>query len=183
MKITMQTQTVYYREMIGEDWRHVHEYASQEIVSKYQPWGPNTQKESQAFVEEVIKEAKRKPRIRFVFAIVLKATGKTIGAGEFNIRDATNKTGEIGYIVNPEYWGKGIATEAARFLLDFGFAERGMHRIFATCDPKNAPSHKVLEKIGMQKEGLMREDILMKDGWRDSLLFSILKPEWMEGSR
>ncbi|MEG0476039.1 MAG: GNAT family N-acetyltransferase, partial [Carnobacterium sp.] len=99
------------REFIERDWIDVHKYASQEIVCQYQPWGPNSEEESQKFVTEVLIDSKQEPRKRFVFAIIYKE--KMIGAGEFNIRDFINRAGEIAYIVNPDYWGKGIATEVA----------------------------------------------------------------------
>jgi [ribosomal protein S5]-alanine N-acetyltransferase len=179
--VMMESERFYMREFNKNDWEDVHEYASQEIVSQYQPWGPNTPEDSRVFVNEVLVDTQKKPRTRFVFAIVLKASGKLIGAGEFNMRSQANKSGEIGYIINPAFWGQGIATETARMLLEFGFKEMDLHRIYATCDPGNAASQKVLEKIGMVKEGRMREDLAMKDGWRDSLLFSVLKHEWNSG--
>ena len=104
-----------------------------------------------------------------------------IGSGELNIRDIINRIGEIAYIVNPDYWGKGIATEAAKLLIEFGFKELNLHRNYAKCDTRNIGSDKVLGKIGMTMEGRMREDLLIKDGWRDSLLYSILEHEWIGG--
>ncbi|KAA0965970.1 GNAT family N-acetyltransferase [Sporosarcina sp. ANT_H38] len=171
-------ENVIMREMEEKDWIDVHEYASQPAVCRYQPWGPNNEEESELFVKQVIKDAKNNPRTRFVFAVFLKGNGKMIGSGEFNIRDYSNKAGEIGYIINPGYWGMGYATEVAKLLIGFGFENLNLHRIYATCDPRNIGSSKVLEKIGMAKEGRMREDLLIKDGWRDSLLYSILVQEW-----
>lgn len=163
------------REMIDSDWLDVHKYASQDIVCQYQPWGPNTRTDSLDFVNQVIKDSRQVPRERFVFSIIYN--GNMIGAGEINIRDFINKVGEIAYIVNPNYWGKGIATEAATLLIEFGFDVLKLHRIYATCDPRNIGSSKVLEKVGMINEGKIREDLLIKDGWRDSLLYSILEHE------
>ncbi|HWI47762.1 MAG TPA: GNAT family protein [Rummeliibacillus sp.] len=155
-------------------------YASQAIVCQYQPWGPNTEIESQAFVTQVVMDAKQDRRTRFVFAIIEKEHGEMIGAGEINIRDFQNREGEIGYIVNPDYWGKGIATETAKLLIEFGFCQLNLHRIFATCDPRNMASAKILKKIGMIQEGRIREDLLLETGWRDSFLYSILEHEWLE---
>ncbi len=73
----------------------------------------------------------------------------------------------------------GYATEVSKLLIEFGFETLNLHRIFATCDLRNVGSYKVLEKIGMTKEGRIREDLLLKDGWRDSLLYSILEQEWI----
>ncbi|WP_260858119.1 GNAT family N-acetyltransferase [Bacillus sp. FJAT-22090] len=171
---------VFLREMEEKDWIDVHEYASKEIVCQYQPWGPNNEQESKDFVKQVMKDTKSTERTRFVYSIVDKESGKMIGAGEFNIRDSQNRSGEIGYIINPSFWGKGIATEVAGQLIKFGFTQLKLHRIFATCDPRNIASSKVLEKIGMIKEGRMREDLLLKDGWRDSFLYSILEEEWQK---
>jgi len=70
------------------------------------------------------------------------------------------------------------ATEAARALLTFGFGQLRLHRIFATCDPANTASARVLEKIGMQREGLLREHEWVKGRWRDSFLYAILDHEW-----
>ncbi|PFG05211.1 RimJ/RimL family protein N-acetyltransferase [Bacillus sp. es.034] len=172
----LSNERLWLREFTMRDWIGVHTYASQEIVCQYQPWGPNTEKDSQDFVNQAIKDSRQKPRTRFIFAIIYDEM--VIGAGEFNIRDFTNKVGEIGYIVNPDYWGKGIATEVATLLIDFGFGELKLHRIYATCDPRNIGSSRVLEKVGMTKEGRLREGLLMKDGWRDSSLYSVLEHEW-----
>jgi len=174
----LKSERVIMREIEEKDWIDVHKYASQQLVCQYQPWGPNSEDESKGFVKKIIKDVKNNPRSRFVFAIVLKGNGKMIGSGEFNIRDYGNKTGELGYIINPDYWGMGYATEASKLLIVFGFKELKLHRIYATCDPRNVASSKVLEKTGMTKEGRMREDLLMKEGWRDSLLYSILVHEW-----
>jgi RimJ/RimL family protein N-acetyltransferase len=53
-----------------------------------------------------------------------------------------------------------------------------LHRIFATCDPRNVASRRVLTKIGMTHEGRMRETLLIRDGWRDSDVYAILKHEF-----
>lgn len=164
------------REFIKGDWIDVHKYASQDIVCQYQPWGPNTEEDSKNFSCQVVEESTQEPRTRFVFAIIFNEN--MIGVGEFNIRDFTNKIGEVAYIVNPDYWGKGIVTEVATLLIDFGFEELKLHRIYATCDPRNIGSLKVLGKVGMTMEGRTREDLLIKEGWRDSLLYSVLEYEW-----
>ncbi|MCA0969229.1 GNAT family N-acetyltransferase [Halobacillus litoralis] len=167
-----------WREFKEEDWKSVHEYASQPIVCTYQPWGPNTIDDSKAFVDQVIKDREIDHRTRFAFAILYKE--KVIGTGELNIDDAVNLAGVISYILHPGYWGKGLGTEVANRLLQYGFKEMGLHRICATCDPGNTGSARILTKVGMKKEGRMRENLYMKDGWRDSLLFSVLEHEWTD---
>ncbi len=70
------------------------------------------------------------------------------------------------------------AIAAAGLMLKFGFEDLHLHRIYATCDPRNSGSSKVLTKIGMTYEGRLRDALLIKDGWRDSLVFSVLEQEW-----
>jgi RimJ/RimL family protein N-acetyltransferase len=69
-------------------------------------------------------------------------------------------------------------TEAARAVLRFGFTELKLHRIFATCRPANIGSARVLEKLGMQREGHFRQHRWMKGAWHDSYLYAILDHEW-----
>lgn len=168
------------REMKETDLIDVHAYASQPMSREFQPWGPNTLKQSNAYIKEVLEDAKQEPRSRYVFSIIEKVEEKLIGAVEINIRNSHNQEGEIGYILHHDYWGKGYATEAGNLILEFGFTTLKLHRIFATCDPKNSSSSRVLEKIGMTLEGRLREHLRIKNGyWRDSLLYSILENEWL----
>jgi ribosomal-protein-alanine N-acetyltransferase len=175
--LTMLTgKRVILREMDKEDWMDVHTYASLPIVCQFQPWGPNSEEDSLEFVQQVILDSREIPRSRFVFAAVVD--GKVVGSGELNIQDFIDRKGEIGYIVHPDHWGLGYATEVAKLLIEFGFTQLNLHRISATCDPRNIGSVKVLEKTGMIREGTIRDDFLIHNGWRDSHLYGILEHEW-----
>ncbi len=171
-------ERVTLREFVLNDWPAVHDYACRPEASRYQAWGPNTPEESRAFVEEAVASARAEPRSRYELAVELTGTRRLIGSGELQVHSRRFREGEISYIIHPELWGRGYATEVARLLLRFGFAALGLHRIFATCDPRNVASARVLEKAGMTFEGRMRHTMLIRDGWRDSLLFSVLEDEW-----
>lgn len=167
---------IILRELTLADTAAVHAYASQAIVSRYQPWGPNTQEDTEEFVAQAITDRQQTPRKRFCFG--LEYDGVFIGSGELYVTDTYNAIAEIGYVIAPDYWGKGFATALTKLLLAFGFEQLDLHRVFATCDPENIGSYKVMEKVGMQREGLLRANVRMKGGWRDSLLYSILTDEW-----
>ena len=85
----------------------------------------------------------------------------------------------LGYALMPEFWGKGLATEAATLAISYGFLELGLHRIEADTEPNNVRSNRVLETLGFQREGLLRERFMHPDGIQDSLIFGLLKPEWI----
>lgn len=174
----MEVNLIYLRELRLTDWIDVHAYASQERVCLFQPWGPNTYEQTQIFVNQIIEDAQGAPRTRYAYAIIEQNINKMIGMIEINIRSTIDRSGEISYIIHPDYWGKGIATDASSLLLEVGFEKFDLHRIYATCDPRNLGSSRVLLKIGMTYEGRLRDALLIKDGWRDSLLFSILEQEW-----
>lgn len=174
----LERSPIYLRELKFTDWNDVHAYCSQERVCRFQAWGPNTADQTHSFVNQALEDSQKVPRTRFAQAIVAVGTEHLIGMIELNIRSHTDRSGEIGYIVHPDAWGQGVATAATKRMLKFGFEELQLHRIYATCDPRNSGSSKVLTKIGMTYEGRLRDALLIKDGWRDSLMFSMLEHEW-----
>ena len=125
----------------------------------------------------MLSRQKEQPRIVYTFALVRREDNKLIGSCGITIRSEPNKEAEMGYILNKSHWNQGYTTEAANRLMRFGFQQLGLHRIYATCDPANVASFKVMEKIGMKREGLLRQHKLEKGKWRDSLLYSILEQE------
>jgi len=166
------------RELTVEDWPKVHAYSAHPEVVRYQPWGPNVPEESRAFVEQAVIAAQAVPRTEYQLAMTLVDGGRFVGTGVLWLRNPDHGQGEIGYFLHPDAWDRGYATEAALLLLDFGFRELRLHRIAATCDPRNAASARVLEKAGMTYEGRLRETMRLRDGWRDSSVYSILAHEW-----
>lgn len=89
---------LFLREFRQQDWADVHKYASQEVVCRYQTWGPNSEEDTKEFIQDALDEAKQTPRERYVFAIIHQET--LIGAVEIMIRDFVNEVGEINFIDN-----------------------------------------------------------------------------------
>jgi len=140
-------------------------------------WGPNTEEETKAFIQRALAEQKEKPRRKYTLGIVVRNENKLIGGCSIFVSNIDNREGWIGYCLNRHFWRKGYATETANALVEFGFDKLSLHRIFAICDPANKASAHVLEKIGMKREGHLRENIWAKGKWRDSLLYAILEHE------
>ena len=178
MALVLNSPRLLLRDFAREDWQDVHAYASQPEVCRFQAWGPNTPEESRAYVEAVIALAQARPRAGYHLAVVFPPTKTVIGAGGLDIRNQRFRSGEISYIIHPDDWKRGFATEVAHTLLAFGFTSLHLHRISATCDPRNLASERVLQKLGMRYEGRMRETMFIRDGWRDSVLYSLLEHEW-----
>lgn len=93
--------------------------------------------------------------------------------------DAKPDVKEIGYILHRDHWRSGIAREAVARVIDHGFAEMKLRRIFADTDPENPGSIALLERLGFQYEGRLRGEWETHIGVRDSLIYGLLRDEWM----
>jgi RimJ/RimL family protein N-acetyltransferase len=160
------------------DWPQAHAYASDPEVVRYMDWGPNTEEETRAFIRSAMQVAQASPRTNHDLAVTLLGTGEVIGGCRIWIEAAEHREASIGYSLARPHWGRGYATELAGGLLRFGFETLGMHRIWAIVEPENVASARVLEKLGLQREGRLRDHRYAKGRWRDSVLYAILEPEW-----
>jgi len=179
--VTLTTDRLVVREFREDDVPSVHEYGSDPEVVRFMPWGPNTEDDTTAFVERAVLFQADDPRATYELAVTLAADGKLIGGCGIHGISFANRSASMGYCLRRDVWGRGYATEAARALVAFGFRSLGLHRLVATCDTENAASARVLEKLGMRREALFREDTLLRGRWRDSYLYAILESEWKGG--
>ncbi|CAB61817.1 MULTISPECIES: GNAT family N-acetyltransferase [Streptomyces] len=177
----MSRRPVTLHRIVFTDWLAVHSWAGLPDACRFQPWGPNTEEQTRDFVRAAA-EAWTHIRPRRL-AHVARVGNAVVGMGDLHVRSHTQRQGEISYIVHPRVWGQGIGTEIGRSLLSLGFDRWGLHRIRATCDPRNQASSRVLTKLGMTYEGRHRHTAWIRDGWRDSLVFSIIEDEWHEATR
>ncbi|GGH27602.1 GNAT family N-acetyltransferase [Paenibacillus segetis] len=175
----IETSRLIIRDLIMKDWIDVHVYASNPKVTEYMIWGPNNEDETKSYVNQQIEKKQTINRTDFEFAVILKETNQLIGGCGIYIKELN---AEIGYCFNPDYWGNGYASEASKALLRLAFEKFKVHRVYATCRPGNIGSAKVLSKIGMKKEGHLREHLWTKGKFHDSYLFSILENEYKENS-
>ncbi len=176
MKVDLETPRLRLHEFTRDYFASVHEYAIDEEVYRFQHWGPNSEAETRNFLDLVIAEQGKSPRTNYELAVSLKS-GRHIGGARLGIQSAANKIADLGYTLRRDEWGKGYGTEVARALIEFGFRKLSLHRIWATTDPENTASRRVLEKCGMRPEGVLRENLLVRGRWRDSLLYSVLEHE------
>ena len=86
--------------------------------------------------------------------------------------------GDAGWIIHPDYQGRGYATEAAQVLLSYGFLGRGLRRITAGCDTGNPASFRLMERLGMRREGHLRQSQWIGGAWHDEYLYALLRDEW-----
>ena len=119
------------------------------------------------------------PNTWFQLAIVNKNEDMLIGdIGIHFLED--NAQVEIGYTLAPSYQGQGYAIEALKAVINYLFSDLKKHRITASVDPNNTKSIRLLEKLGMRKEGHFIKSYRMGDMWLDDCIYAILEEEWKE---
>ena len=176
MEIT--TERLILREVKQNDWPDVLAYQREPLYLRYYEWTGRTPLAVQDFVQGFVANQQEQPRIKYQLAMILKSSQQLIGNCGIRLKVAAAREGDIGYELSPEYWGHGYATEAAGAMMEFGFTQLGLHRIWSWCIADNVGSSRVLQKLGMQAEGRLRENEYYKDRYWDTLLFGILDDEW-----
>jgi ribosomal-protein-alanine N-acetyltransferase len=112
------------------------------------------------------------------FGMQLKREGNLVGAAGLRDIDAEHSLAELGFWVAVEWWGQGYVTEAARAVVAFGFQQLGLNRIYAHHMVRNPASGRVLAKIGMKPEGLLRQRVRKWGVFEDVVLMALLREEW-----
>ncbi len=175
----LETERLLLRAPRATDEADIHEYASDPLVPRYEFWGPNTPEKTHEVLEAWLRQHEQWPRDEVDLVVELKSEKKLIGVISLRVKDRANRTADIGYAFNRHYWNHGYATEAARAILDAAFRVLELHRVWAGCDVRNIGSWRVMEKVGMRREGEFHKDILQKGEWRTSYRYAVLEEEWL----
>lgn len=172
------TERLTLREFKADDWPDVLAYQVDPRYLRYYEWTGRTPEEVQAFVHMFLDQQQERPRTKYQLAVTLKQDHQLIGTCGIRMASADAHEADIGYELSPVHWGRGYATEAARAIVRFGFAELGLHRIWSWCIAENVGSARVLEKVGMRREGRLRDKASFKGRWWDTLLYALLEEEY-----
>ncbi|MBI5878808.1 MAG: GNAT family N-acetyltransferase [Chloroflexi bacterium] len=179
----IETARLLMREFVADDWQAVLAYQADPRYMRFYDMDERTEADVRKFVQMFLDQQAESPRQRFQLAVTLKESGVLIGNCGIRVNNVEWREANIGYEIAPELWGRGYASEAARAILTFGFAQLAMHRIWAWCVADNAGSARVLEKLGMTLEAREREKELIRGQWYDSLTYAILEREYAEDDR
>ena len=159
---TIETERLVLRKLKVFDYLDMYEYSKEDSVTEYLLWRSHPDEE---YTRDYLKYLQSRYRAGefFDWAVIHKETGKMIGTCGFARFDFENNSAEIGYVINPDFWRKGYATEAVGKVIDFGFHNLNLHRIEARYIVGNEVSRRVMEKCGMVFEGIHRSSLLVKE--------------------
>lgn len=181
--IRLETERLVLRPLGPQDFDAYYSYTSVPENMTYMIFGPYTPEEAMNFLKRCESWWQENPPRVYEFAVILKESGKMIGNCGLYMDDERRLTGMLGWCFHRDYWNKGYATEAVRALLKFGFEELNLHRIHAECNADNIASARVMEKVGMRREGHFLKNRFDRVGdkkmWYDEFFYGILQEEYL----
>jgi len=173
----IETERLYLRKLNADDIDDIFRYASDDEVSRYLIWKTHkTKEDTKLFIDATLASyAAGEPG---TWGIQLKSPECIIGTIGLHAWKMESSCIDIGYVIGKEYWNKGITTEALKAVIGFVFENTDINRIQAQHFFDNAPSGRVMEKCGMQFEGILRDYINCKGSFHSVKMYSILKREY-----
>ncbi|EIT7146556.1 N-acetyltransferase [Vibrio vulnificus] len=166
--MNIETQNLMIRHFVEKDADDVYQYMSDTEATFYLPEGTLSRNDVSKFVSNNSK----------AFAICHKESAQVLGHIEFYAWFGDH-TYEIGWVINPQFQRNGFAYEAASHVVEYAFQTLGVHRVIATSQPENAPSFRLMEKLGMVREGHFRQCIPKGNGvWWDEYFYSMLSSDY-----
>lgn len=169
--IMLETERLRLRPLVPDDFEAVHSWGCNPENTRYMSWGPNSEDETRVFLSNT------KPGRDF--AVVLKGTNEVIGSCGI-YPNASNDSGELGWILHKNHWKHGYGTELGAELIRYGFEEMKLRRIFAPCAAVNYGSYRVMERNGMRREALHRKAFWARVDreWIDEAIYAILAEDY-----
>jgi len=151
----------------------------------------DTRPEFNTFEREFVREADTRgalgesistqldiPRTVYRLAITILPQDTVKGVIKISSQQERIREWEVGWAVHPDEWGKGYATEAAWRVIDWAFREFNLHRVVAFCHANNSASVRVMEKLGMRRDGRLCETRWLNGAWWDEYVYAVLEREW-----
>ncbi len=178
------SERLLFRELTQKDFKQVYAIFSNEEIMKFALL--DAYKEEADFLpyfNQILENnTLSQTRRAYEFGIFSLQDGHFAGFGDIEIhcRGAYGGSGEIGYFLARDAWGRGYATEIARTLLDYSFDKLKLHRVTARCNALNSRSERVMQKAGMHKEGELKKERFKNGRWENELCYAVLYEEWKE---
>ncbi len=170
-------QRIVLRKIADSDAQSIFEHAQDRQVSKYLsrvPY-PFYLRHAKDFIKNIASK-----KGQFHFGIILKESNDLIGIIAIHHISRKHRKAMIGYWLGRKYWRKGFGTEALQLILDFGFKQLKLTRIYARVMVPNIASARLLEKAGFRHEGTLRKDVFIRGKWIDYKVYGLLKNEYLK---
>jgi RimJ/RimL family protein N-acetyltransferase len=175
----LRTERLVFRLFTDDDFEAVYDMQSRPEVARYLYWSPRDRSGAAKSLREKLKCTSIKAEGDILnLAVERTEGGPVIGDMMLHYVSATHRQAEVGYILHPDAQGQGLATEAARAIVDLAFRQLKVHRVFGQIDARNTASARVLERVGMRREAHLVENEWVKGEWTDEVIYAVLADEW-----
>lgn len=169
------TERLNIVELGWKDIQDIHKMHSYAEVMEHNTIGTPTElTDTEKILNAVLEDKDSRDKSHFSWTIRLKSNDEFIGEIGLNLAPARYQKGEVHYSIMPDHWSHGYATEALKGLIDYAFDKMNLHRIEAGVSVENLSSIKVLEKVGMTREGRKRQILPIRGEWKDNFFYAIL---------
>jgi RimJ/RimL family protein N-acetyltransferase len=179
--VRFETDRLILRPLRVADAADLLQYQSRAEVVTYIPWPQRTiEQVEEALVKTVaeFKDTFQNDHDYANYGWELKQGGQVIGQSNISLEKKEHQSGDIGWVVHPDFKAQGYAAEATRKMLDVGFNHYGLRRITAYIDIRNEPSIKLAKAIGMRHEGTYIKDEFFKGEYTSAHLYALLVEEF-----
>ena len=172
------TERMRLRPYTLDDFDAFHDLHSRDDVSRYLPWETRDEEASRSALERHQKRSFEVAGEGITLAGFDTETGRLVGEFVLILRSVEHRGAEHGYVLHPDFAGRGLATEGARHMLGIEIDEIGLHRVVARLDSRNHASAAVLRRLGMRHEAHLVQNEWFKGEWTDEDAFALLEDEW-----
>ena len=174
---TLETQRLKLVKISPEHAEDMYEYSCDPDVTKYLTWSCHSSvKETERYIK--LLQKKYTSGIFNDWGLIHKSTGKFIGTCGFTSFDYEKNTAEIGYVLSKDFWGMGLAAEAARCVMEFGFDRFELDGFCAKCIEGNDASMRVMQKVGMSFENIYKNGMFIKGSYKTIIVYSVTKEKF-----
>jgi RimJ/RimL family protein N-acetyltransferase len=176
----LETERLRLRPLLPGDGDEIFRYRSDPEICRYQNWEPESVAEVDEFIARMTALEPDIPGTWYQLAICERDTGRLLGDCGLRFPRRREYETEVGVSLAPEFQGRGYATEALEAVLAYLFDHLDKHRVFASADPRNHASLRLMERVGMRREAHFRESLWFKGEWADDMIYAMLQSEWHE---
>jgi RimJ/RimL family protein N-acetyltransferase len=175
-----QTSRLTLREYEASDLDGLTSLYSREDVNRYLYSEPKNKDQMRSVLEAKLNRPREIiDKNVMPVAVVLRDTNRLVGDFMLRWTADQHRQGEIGGSLHPDFQGQGLAVETYAELLEIGFSDFNLHRIFGRCDGRNSASIRALEKVGLQREAHLIENEFVKGEWTDEVVLAIRRNQWL----
>ncbi|WP_327359079.1 GNAT family N-acetyltransferase [Streptomyces sp. NBC_01304] len=176
--INQRSSRLELRELTTDDVDGVHAIYGSAEVTAHLSFEPRTREQVELIVERSVAAAGTTPRDEYALAVIERGTAELIGFARLAFDPHQHHGATIGFALRADKWGIGYGVDTVQLLLEVGFDDLKLHRIWGARSPHNSASAKTMNTVGMREDYTIREHIQKAGQWRDSVVHTVLRHEW-----